>query len=70
MVKRLHFEKHRESATYHPILCAFLSRMLLKGLRYALDSGWQAGPQTPILRLLVLLDGEASDSGFSFIKDF
>jgi hypothetical protein len=23
--------------------------------------GWQAGPQTPILRLLLLLDGEASD---------
>ncbi|KAJ6787386.1 hypothetical protein PWT90_08600 [Aphanocladium album] len=42
-VKRLHFEKHRESATLHPIY------------------GWQAGPKTPMLRLLLLLDGEATD---------
>ena len=42
-VKRRHFEKHSESATYHPIY------------------GWQAGPETPMLRLLLLLDGEASD---------
>ncbi|KAJ5665548.1 uncharacterized protein N7477_007996 [Penicillium maclennaniae] len=42
-VKQLHFQKHSESATYHPIY------------------GWQAGPQTPKLRLLLLLDGEASD---------
>jgi len=24
-------------------------------------SGWQAGPETPMLRLLLLLDGEATD---------
>jgi hypothetical protein len=42
-VKDLHFQKHSESATYHPVY------------------GWQAGPQTPILRLLLLLDGEATD---------
>lgn len=42
-VKDLHFRKHSESATYHPVY------------------GWQAGPQTPILRLLLLLDGEATD---------
>jgi len=42
-VKELHFQKHSESATYHPTY------------------GWQAGPQTPILRLLILLDGEATD---------
>jgi hypothetical protein len=42
-VKQLHFQKHSESATYHPVY------------------GWQAGPQTPILRLLLLLDGEATD---------
>ncbi|KAI0475276.1 hypothetical protein GGR56DRAFT_645371 [Xylariaceae sp. FL0804] len=42
-VKSRHFEKHRESATYHPVY------------------GWQAGPDTPMLRLLLLLDGEASD---------
>lgn len=41
--KRLHFEKHRESATHHPVY------------------GWQAGPKTPMLRLLLLLDGEATD---------
>ncbi|KAJ3492050.1 hypothetical protein NLG97_g5483 [Lecanicillium saksenae] len=41
--KRLHFEKHRESATLHPVY------------------GWQAGPKTPMLRLLLLLDGEAMD---------
>ncbi|THW56720.1 hypothetical protein D6D20_08527 [Aureobasidium pullulans] len=42
-VKQRHFEKHSESATYHPIY------------------GWQAGPETPMLRLLLLLDGEATD---------
>lgn len=42
-VKDLHFQKHSESATHHPIF------------------GWQAGPQTPMLRLLLLLDGEATD---------
>ncbi|KAK3113644.1 hypothetical protein LTR53_008857 [Teratosphaeriaceae sp. CCFEE 6253] len=42
-VKERHFQKHSESATYHPIY------------------GWQAGPQTPMLRLLLLLDGEATD---------
>ncbi|KAI4730329.1 hypothetical protein E4T49_01700 [Aureobasidium sp. EXF-10728] len=42
-VKQRHFEKHSESATYHPVY------------------GWQAGPQTPMLRLLLLLDGEATD---------
>ena len=42
-VKELHFQKHHESATHHPIY------------------GWQAGPETPILRLLLLLDGEAQD---------
>ncbi|KAK5954333.1 hypothetical protein OHC33_004906 [Knufia fluminis] len=42
-VKELHFQKHSESATYHPIW------------------GWQAGPDTPMLRLLLLLDGEATD---------
>jgi hypothetical protein len=42
-VKELHFQKHSESATHHPVY------------------GWQAGPQTPILRLLLLLDGEATD---------
>ncbi|KAJ5191239.1 uncharacterized protein N7498_010224 [Penicillium cinerascens] len=42
-VKELHFQKHSESATYHPVY------------------GWQAGPQTPKLRLLLLLDGEALD---------
>lgn len=41
--KELHFQKHSESATHHPVY------------------GWQAGPQTPILRLLLLLDGEATD---------
>lgn len=42
-VKELHFQKHSESATHHPVY------------------GWQAGPQTPMLRLLLLLDGEATD---------
>ncbi|THV97099.1 hypothetical protein D6D27_02307 [Aureobasidium pullulans] len=42
-VKQRHFEKHSESATYHPVY------------------GWQAGPETPMLRLLLLLDGEATD---------
>ncbi|KIW10745.1 hypothetical protein PV08_10044 [Exophiala spinifera] len=42
-VKELHFQKHSESATYHPVY------------------GWQAGPDTPMLRLLLLLDGEATD---------
>lgn len=42
-VKDLHFQKHSESATHHPIY------------------GWTAGPQTPMLRLLLLLDGEATD---------
>lgn len=42
-VKDLHFRKHSESATHHPVY------------------GWQAGPETPILRLLLLLDGEALD---------
>lgn len=42
-VKDLHFQKHHESATHHPIY------------------GWQAGPDTPMLRLLLLLDGEATD---------
>jgi hypothetical protein len=42
-VKEQHFQKHSESATYHPVY------------------GWQAGPQTPVLRLLLLLDGEATD---------
>ncbi|CAD0108005.1 unnamed protein product, partial [Aureobasidium uvarum] len=42
-VKQRHFEKHSESATYHPVY------------------GWQAGLQTPMLRLLLLLDGEATD---------
>ncbi|KAJ5094030.1 hypothetical protein N7456_009891 [Penicillium angulare] len=43
LVKNLHFQKHSESAYYHPVY------------------GWQAGPETPKLRLLLLLDGEASD---------
>ncbi|KAJ5722575.1 hypothetical protein N7488_000610 [Penicillium malachiteum] len=43
LVKNLHFQKHSESAFYHPVY------------------GWQAGPETPKLRLLLLLDGEASD---------
>ncbi len=42
-VKDLHFQKHSESAIYHPVY------------------GWQAGPDTPMLRLLLLLDGEATD---------
>ena len=42
-VKSRHFEKHSESATYHPVY------------------GWQAGTSTPMLRLLLLLDGEATD---------
>lgn len=42
-MKELHFQKHSESATHHPVY------------------GWQAGPQTPMLRLLLLLDGEATD---------
>lgn len=42
-VKELHFQKHSESATFHPVY------------------GWQAGPETPMLRLLLLLDGEATD---------
>ncbi|KAF9077114.1 hypothetical protein BDP27DRAFT_1357264 [Rhodocollybia butyracea] len=42
-VKDLHFQKHSESATHHPVY------------------GWQAGPKTPMLRLLLLLDGEATD---------
>jgi len=42
-VKKRHFEKHSESATYHPVY------------------GWQAGPETPMLRMLLLLDGEATD---------
>ncbi|TVY32799.1 hypothetical protein LOCC1_G008712 [Lachnellula occidentalis] len=42
-IKELHFQKHSESATHHPVY------------------GWQAGPQTPMLRMLLLLDGEATD---------
>jgi hypothetical protein len=43
VVPAKHFQKHSESATYHPVY------------------GWQAGPETPMLRLLLLLDGEATD---------
>lgn len=42
-VKELHFQKHSQSASHHPVY------------------GWQAGPETPMLRLLLLLDGEAVD---------
>ncbi len=42
-IKDLHFQRHSESATYHPVY------------------GWQAGPKTPMLKLLILLDGEATD---------
>lgn len=42
-IKEIHFQKHHESATYHPVY------------------GWEAGPETPMLRLLIVLDGEASD---------
>ncbi|RKO83097.1 hypothetical protein BDK51DRAFT_31042 [Blyttiomyces helicus] len=42
-VKDMHFRKHSQSATHHPVY------------------GWLAGPQTPMLRLLLLLDGEATD---------
>jgi len=42
-IKELHFQKHSESASHHPVY------------------GWQAGPETPMLRLLLLLDGEATD---------
>ncbi|TVY27212.1 hypothetical protein LHYA1_G004663 [Lachnellula hyalina] len=42
-IKDLHFQKHSESATHHPVY------------------GWQAGPRTPMLRMLLLLDGEATD---------
>lgn len=42
-IKDLHFQRHSESAIYHPVY------------------GWQAGPRTPMLRLLLLLDGEATD---------
>ncbi|RKO88673.1 hypothetical protein BDK51DRAFT_35618 [Blyttiomyces helicus] len=42
-VKEMHFQKHSESATLHPVY------------------GWLAGPQTPMLRLLLILDGEAVD---------
>uniref|UniRef100_A0A093V2L5 VWFA domain-containing protein n=1 Tax=Talaromyces marneffei PM1 TaxID=1077442 RepID=A0A093V2L5_TALMA len=42
-VKELHFQKHSQSAYYHPVY------------------GWKAGPETPMLRLLLLLDGEAVD---------
>ncbi|KAJ5113208.1 hypothetical protein N7456_001742 [Penicillium angulare] len=42
-IKQLHFQKHSETANYHPIY------------------GWQAGPETPSLRLVLILDGEAND---------
>ena len=29
--------------------------------KVSVRSGWQAGPETPMLRLLLLLDGEATD---------
>jgi hypothetical protein len=40
-----------------------LVRLLpLPDFKLTLCSGWQAGPDTPMLRLLLLLDGEATDS--------
>ncbi|CAG8939872.1 unnamed protein product [Penicillium salamii] len=42
-IKELHFQKHSETATYHPMY------------------GWQAGPQTPRLRLVLMLAGEIAD---------
>lgn len=42
-VKELHFQKHAQNSTHHPMY------------------GWLGGPDTPILRLLLLLDGEATD---------
>lgn len=47
-VKRLHFEKHHRAAAS-------------SGAHHHPVYGWQAGPQTPVLRLLLLLDGEATD---------
>lgn len=45
LVKRLHFEKHAASP----------------GATHHAVYGWQAGSATPMLRLLLLLDGEAQD---------
>jgi hypothetical protein len=42
-VKEMHFQKHSETAKFHPIY------------------GWQAGPQTPKLRLILILGGEVTD---------
>ncbi|KAJ6086764.1 hypothetical protein N7467_005678 [Penicillium canescens] len=42
-VKEMHFQKHSETAIFHPIY------------------GWQAGPQTPKLRLILILGGEVND---------
>ncbi|CAI7603105.1 unnamed protein product [Penicillium bialowiezense] len=42
-IKEMHFQKHSETATYHPIY------------------GWQAGPRTPNLRLLLMLGSEITD---------
>ncbi|CAG8427742.1 unnamed protein product [Penicillium salamii] len=42
-IKELHFQKHSETVTYHPMY------------------GWQAGPQTPRLRLVLMLAGEIAD---------
>jgi hypothetical protein len=42
-IKEMHFQKHSETATFHPIY------------------GWQAGPQTPNLRLILMLGGEVND---------
>ncbi|KAJ5766246.1 uncharacterized protein N7511_003862 [Penicillium nucicola] len=42
-IKEMHFQKHSETATFHPIY------------------GWQAGPQTPKLRLILMLGGEVND---------
>lgn len=68
--KELHFGKHRESATWHPVLCVpliFFEKVRKLSLTtFVLRSGWQAGPDTPMLRLLLLLDGEATDSAFFF----
>ncbi|KAJ5306778.1 hypothetical protein N7508_005793 [Penicillium antarcticum] len=42
-VKEMHFQKHSETATFHPVY------------------GWQAGIQTPRLRLILMLGGEVND---------
>lgn len=60
-VKELHFKKHSASAIHHPVSLNFRNESRTPQANKHQIYGWQAGPETPMLRLLLLLDGEATD---------